>query len=74
MKMPFLLIRRKIMLKCLLIKKGGCFEYNAVIRKDIRFIDSHYKDLFRMFDSFATIDAVVVFPVPGEPVITIILP
>ena len=25
-------------------------------------------------DSFATIDAVVVFPVPGEPVITIILP
>ena len=27
-----------------------------------------------MFDSFATIDAVVVFPVPGEPVITIILP
>src|SRR5699024_2516984 len=27
-----------------------------------------------MFDSFATIDAIVVFPVPGEPVITIILP
>ena len=29
---------------------------------------------FGLFDSFATIDAVVVFPVPGEPVITIILP
>ena len=29
---------------------------------------------FSKSDSFATVDAVVVFPVPGEPVITIILP
>ena len=31
MKMPLLLIRLKIVLKNLLIKKGGCFEYHAVI-------------------------------------------
>jgi putative ABC transport system ATP-binding protein len=31
MKMPFLLISPKIVPKILLIKKGGCFEYHAVI-------------------------------------------
>ena len=31
MKMPFLLISPKIVLKNLLIKKGGCFQYHAVI-------------------------------------------
>ena len=30
MKMPFLLIRPKIVLKNLLIKKGGCFEYHGL--------------------------------------------
>ena len=30
MKMPFLLIRPKIVLKNLLIKKGGCFEYHKI--------------------------------------------
>jgi hypothetical protein len=31
MKMPFLLISPKIVPKIQLIKKGGCFEYHAVI-------------------------------------------
>ena len=35
---------------------------------------SHICTDLSISDSFATIDAVVVFPVPGEPVITIILP
>ena len=33
-----------------------------------------HTDDFSKSDSFATADAVVVFPVPGAPVITIILP
>ena len=37
MKMPFLLIRPKIVLKNLLIKKGGCFEYHAVIADKIEY-------------------------------------
>ena len=41
MKMPFLLIRRKNGLKCLLIKKGGCFEYNAVIRNKNEYYHVH---------------------------------
>lgn len=37
MKKPFLLIRPKIVLKNLLIKKGGCFEYHAVIADKIEY-------------------------------------
>ena len=37
MKMPFLLIRPKIVLKNLLIKKGGCFKYRAVIADKIEY-------------------------------------
>ena len=37
MKMPLLLIRPKIVLKNLLIKKGGCFEYHAVIADKIEY-------------------------------------
>ena len=37
MKMPLLLIRLKIVLKNLLIKKGGCFEYHAVIADKIKY-------------------------------------
>ena len=37
MKMPLLLIRLKIVLKNLLIKKGGCFEYHAVIADKIEY-------------------------------------
>ena len=37
MKMPFLLIRPNIVLKNLLIKKGGCFEYHAVIADKIEY-------------------------------------
>ena len=37
MKMPLLLIRLKIVLKKLLIKKGGCFEYHAVIADKIKY-------------------------------------
>ena len=35
MKMPFLLISPKFVPKNLLIKKGGCFEYHAVIADKI---------------------------------------
>ena len=37
MKMPLLLIRPKIVLKNLLIKKGGCFKYRAVIADKIEY-------------------------------------
>ena len=37
MKKPFLLIRPKIVPKILLIKKGGCFEYHAVIADKIEY-------------------------------------
>ena len=37
MKMPLLLIRLKIVLKKLLIKKGGCFESHAVIADKIKY-------------------------------------
>ena len=37
MRMPLLLIRLKIVLKNLLIKKGGCFEYHAVIADKIEY-------------------------------------
>lgn len=37
MKMPLLLIRLKIVLKNLLNKKGGCFEYHAVIADKIEY-------------------------------------
>ena len=37
MKMPLLLIRLKIVPKNLLIKKGGCFEYHAVIAGKIKY-------------------------------------
>ena len=37
MKMPFLLISPKFVLKNLLIKKGGCFEYHAVIADKIKY-------------------------------------
>ena len=37
MKMPFLLISPKIVPKIQLIKKGGCFEYHAVIEDKIEY-------------------------------------
>ena len=37
MKMPFLLISPKIVSKIQLIKKGGCFEYHAVIADKIEY-------------------------------------
>ena len=37
MKMPLLLIRPKIVLKNLLIKKGGCFQYHAVMADKIEY-------------------------------------
>ena len=37
MKIPFLLISPKIVLKNLLIKKGGCFKYHAVIEDKIEY-------------------------------------
>lgn len=37
MKMPFLLISHKIVPKIQLIKKGGCFEYHAVIADKIEY-------------------------------------
>ena len=37
MKMPFLLISPQIVLKNLLIKKGGCFKYYAVIVNKIEY-------------------------------------
>ena len=37
MKKPFQLISPKIVLKNLLIKKGGCFEYHAVIADKIEY-------------------------------------
>ena len=37
MKMPFLLISPKIVPKIQLIKKGGCFEYHAVIADKIEY-------------------------------------
>ncbi len=37
MKMPFLLISPKIVPKIQLIKKGGCFEYHAVIADEIEY-------------------------------------
>ena len=37
MKMPFLLISPKIVPKIHLIKKGGCFEYHAVIADKIEY-------------------------------------
>ena len=37
MKMPFLLISPKIVPKIQLIKKGGCFEYHAVITDKIEY-------------------------------------
>ena len=37
MKMPFLLIIPKIVPKIQLIKKGGCFEYHAVIADKIEY-------------------------------------
>jgi len=38
MKMPFLLISPKIVPKIQLIKKGGCFEYHAVIADKINIV------------------------------------
>ena len=37
MKMPFQLISPKIVPKIQLIKKGGCFEYHAVIADKIEY-------------------------------------
>lgn len=37
MKMPFLLISPKIVPKIQLIKKGGCYEYYAVIADKIEY-------------------------------------
>ena len=41
MKMPFLLISPKIVLKNLLIKKGGCFKYHPVIADKIKYCHVH---------------------------------
>ena len=41
MKMPFLLINPKFVLKNLLIKKGGCFKYYPVIADKIEYYLVH---------------------------------
>ena len=41
MKMPFLLISHKIVLKFLLIAKGGCFKYHPVIADKIEYYLVH---------------------------------
>ena len=41
MKMPFLLISPKIVLKNLLIEKGGCFKYHPVIADKIEYYLVH---------------------------------
>lgn len=46
MKMPLLLIRLKIVLKNLLIKKGGCFEYHAVIADKIEYRYIHRASIY----------------------------
>ena len=48
MKIPFQLISPKIVPKIQLIKKGGCFEYHAVIADKIeyRYIHRDFEGLF----------------------------
>ena len=45
MKMPFQLISPKIVSKIQLIKKGGCFEYHAVIADKIEYRYVHEANL-----------------------------
>ena len=42
MKMPFLLISPKIVLKFLLIAKGGCFKYHPVIITNDKTRDNNF--------------------------------
>jgi len=50
MKTPLLLIRPKIVLKNLLIKKGGCFECYAVIRNKTEYYRIYIERLFAPFE------------------------
>ena len=54
MKMPLLLIRLKIVLKNLLIKKGGCFKYHAVIADKIEYRYVHAE--FENDDADSSVD------------------
>ena len=49
MKMPLLLIRPKIVLKNLLIKKGGCFECYAVTGNKTEYYRVYIERLFAPF-------------------------
>ena len=62
MKMPFQLIRRKIVLKIQLIKKGGCFEYHAVIADKIEYRYVH-RAFIRPF-ARGWVDALFLCPKP----------
>ena len=50
MKMPFLLISPKIVLKFLLIAKGGCFECYDVIGNKTEYYRVYIERLFAPFE------------------------
>ena len=57
MKMPFLLISPKIVPKIQLIKKGGCFEYHAVIADKIEYRFPQEVELTAKSQRLAELDA-----------------
>ena len=60
MKMPLLLIRPKIVLKNLLIKKGGCFECYAVTGNKTEYYRVYIERLFAPFEGW--VNALFSFP------------
>ena len=60
MKMPLLLIRPKIVLKNLLIKKGGCFECYAVTGNKTEYYRVYIERLFAPFKGW--VSALFSFP------------
>ena len=60
MKMPLLLIRPKIVLKNLLIKKGGCFECYAVTGNKTEYYRVYIERLFAPFKGW--VNALFSFP------------
>ena len=63
MKMPFLLISPKIVLKNLLIKKGGCFECYAVTGNKTEYYRVYIERLFAPFKGWVN----ALFSFPGIP-------
>ena len=60
MKMPLLLIRPKIVLKNLLIKKGGCFECYAVTGNKTEYYRVYIERFFAPFEGW--VNALFSFP------------